>query len=119
VRFEGAIPADAVPSCLRAMDILVYTNTRQNGFQSPIKLYEYMAAGRAIVAADTPQVGELFGRGGLGLTYQCSNVADLTSKLGVLAADEKLRADLGAAAAAEAVHHSWDSRVVRLWDALR
>jgi glycosyltransferase involved in cell wall biosynthesis len=118
VRFEGAIPADGVPSCLRSMDILVYTNTRQNSFQSPIKLYEYMAAGRAIVAADTPQVCELFGRGRLGLTYECSNVADLTAKLQLLAADEKLRSELGNAAAAEAVHHSWDSRVGQLWSSL-
>lgn len=56
VIFHGAVTHEAVPAILSEMDVLVYTTSRENVFQSPIKLYEYMAAGRPIVAAGTPQV---------------------------------------------------------------
>jgi len=118
VTFAGAVEPDEVPALLRSMDVLAYTSTRVNGFQSPIKLYEYMAAGRAIVAAATPQVRELFASGEIGLTYECGNVRELTDQMSILLSDCSLRERLGKSAAAEAVNHSWDARISRLWSAL-
>lgn len=115
VYFAGARKPDEIPELLQEMDVLICTSTVQHGFQSPIKLYEYLAAGRAIVAADTPQVAELFADRQVGLTYECENAEDLRAKLSLLAQDAELRAALGRAAASESIRHSWDSRVDLLW----
>jgi glycosyltransferase involved in cell wall biosynthesis len=62
VRFVGQVPNDQVPTYLWAADVLVmpYTSrTRTAPFMSPLKMFEYMAAGRPIVATDFPSVREV------------------------------------------------------------
>lgn len=59
VIFHGVTTFNEVPEVLAGMDILVYPTTKANSFQSPIKIFEYMAAGRPIVAAETPQTRSL------------------------------------------------------------
>ncbi|MBI1934274.1 glycosyltransferase, partial [Candidatus Peregrinibacteria bacterium] len=59
VRLEGIIPFSAVPGALCSCDVLVYPApaSRHPYFlrdTSPLKLFEYMAAGRPIVCADLP-----------------------------------------------------------------
>ena len=64
VRLEGIIPFAAAPSALCSCDVLVYTApasghpyfTRDT---SPLKLFEYMAAGRPIVCADLPPLRDV------------------------------------------------------------
>lgn len=57
VRFEGIIPFVAAPSALSACTVLVYpAPASQHPYflrdTSPLKIFEYMAAGRPIVCAD-------------------------------------------------------------------
>lgn len=57
VRFEGFVPGGRVPRYLRASDILLLPHTLnhvQARVTSPLKLFEYMAARRPIVASDIP-----------------------------------------------------------------
>ena len=51
VTFLGTIPPDEVPDYLRASDILI--SPRIAGVNTPLKLLDYMKAGRAIVATAT------------------------------------------------------------------
>src|SRR5208337_2471038 len=48
VRFTGAVPHDQVPSYLAAIDVALIPRAVE--YASPLKLFEYMAAGKAIVA---------------------------------------------------------------------
>jgi glycosyltransferase involved in cell wall biosynthesis len=59
VVFTGAVRSDEVPSFVRAMDVAVapYPQSSDSYF-SPLKLYEYMACGRAIVASRIGQIPE-------------------------------------------------------------
>ena len=52
VSFLGKIAPDVLPNYLRASDILL--SPRASGVNSPLKILDYMKAGRAIVATDIP-----------------------------------------------------------------
>lgn len=51
VKFIGRVPPDELPNYLSASDILL--SPRLAGVNTPLKLLDYMKAGRAIVATDT------------------------------------------------------------------
>lgn len=64
VSFVGMLPRREVPSFLAACDVLVYPAPRSshafyNRDTSPLKIFEYMAADRPIVAADLPPVRDI------------------------------------------------------------
>lgn len=64
VLFHGHVPSMQVPLHLCACDVLVYPAPASNHpyFQrdtSPLKLFEYLAAGRPIVCADLPPLREV------------------------------------------------------------
>jgi glycosyltransferase involved in cell wall biosynthesis len=52
VTFVGKIPPDALPDYLAASDILL--SPRISGINTPLKVLDYMKAGRAIAATDIP-----------------------------------------------------------------
>jgi len=57
VRFEGRVPADEVPAYAAAFDIGMLPGTAY--YTSPIKLFEYGAAGAPTIAPRTPAVREV------------------------------------------------------------
>ena len=62
INIRGHQPSGEIPKYLRAADILVLPNARigeSEQFTSPMKLFEYMAAGKPIVASDLPSVREI------------------------------------------------------------
>ena len=64
ILFHGHVPSVQVPLHLAACDVLVYPAPASNHpyFQrdtSPLKLFEYLAAGRPIVCADLPPLREV------------------------------------------------------------
>jgi glycosyltransferase involved in cell wall biosynthesis len=67
---EGEIPFVEVPDRLQEMDCLVYSTSSKWSFQSPTKLFEYMAVGRPIVAARTPQTEKILDHGRLGRLFE-------------------------------------------------
>jgi glycosyltransferase involved in cell wall biosynthesis len=52
VNFLGKVAPDILPNYLRASDILL--SPRASGVNSPLKILDYMKAGRSIVATDIP-----------------------------------------------------------------
>jgi glycosyltransferase involved in cell wall biosynthesis len=63
VTFVGQRPWSEVPLWLHAADILILPNTGRESvsafYTSPMKLFEYMASGRPIIASDLPSVREI------------------------------------------------------------
>ena len=98
-----------------AMDITVAPYLEvPNFYFSPLKLYEYMASGLAVVASDAGEIAALVHDGQSGLVCPPGDVAALCSALLRLAQDAGLRARLGAAARREAERHTWseNARIV-------
>lgn len=111
--FTGTVANDDVPAYLRAMDVATIVDSGEHAFHySPVKLREYMAAGRAIIA---PRVGEI-PRGIAdeeeALLISPGSAEELAGALRRLAADAALRDRLGQAAQRRiATDGSWAARV--------
>ena len=120
--FTGAINFNEMPSYLSACDILAATLTPEIGkhpYCSPIKLFEYMAVGRAIVASRLGQIEDVIKDGETGLLFTYDSVGELTQVLSRLVRDKTLRIDLGLAARKAAVEKfSWQANVQRILNAL-
>ncbi|HDN78854.1 MAG TPA: glycosyltransferase family 1 protein [Chloroflexi bacterium] len=67
VRFEGSVPPGQVPACIEMASVclipLAYNDRNVVQGCCPVKVLEYAAAARPIVAADLPVVRELLGEG--------------------------------------------------------
>ena len=97
--FTGAVPHAAVPAAVAGFDIAVVPGAPGAGsYFSPLKAFEYAAAGRAIVAAAGGQVEALFPPHAIAL-YPADAIGALAERIGWLAGDPAARARLGAAAA--------------------
>lgn len=106
VRFLGAIARDRVPQTLAAFDIALQPAVV--GYASPLKLFEYMAAGCAILAPDTPNIREVVRDGVEALLF---SRGAFDHSLLRLVHDPALRERLGAAARARIyeLDRSWDA----------
>lgn len=114
--FTGAVPHDQVPALLGSTDVAVAPYPKLSNFYfSPLKIYEYMAAGLAVVASRTGQVAKLIDDGVTGLLYEAGDVDGLLNALVRLRHDPGLRLSLGRAARDAVVRaHTWDSVVKRV-----
>jgi glycosyltransferase involved in cell wall biosynthesis len=107
VRFFGNRPIAQLPAYLKAMDVglIPYVLNDFTHHIFPLKLYEYMAAGKPIVATD---MEEMRAYDGNGLTIARSNEEFLAAVDRAIAGDTpELAAQRSSAAATE----SWDHRV--------
>jgi glycosyltransferase involved in cell wall biosynthesis len=117
VLFTGLVPHRSVPEYLAAADIvtLPYPRLPKELWFSPLKLYEYMAAGKAIVATRAGQIAEVIRPGENGLLVEPGEVEGLTSSLLKLLGRPDLCLALGASAQWQAKQrHSWDHYIARL-----
>jgi glycosyltransferase involved in cell wall biosynthesis len=88
-------------------------------YASPIKLFEYMAAGCAVVATDLPSTAEVVRDGETALLVPPSDVGALTTALISLREDPALARALGTAARELALgEYTWDERARRILAAL-
>jgi len=92
VEFTGAVAPEHVPALLARMDVAVAPYPAQERFYfSPLKVYEYMAAGLPVVASRVGQLSELIEDGRNGLLCPPGDAAALSAVLARLAGDASLR----------------------------
>lgn len=95
----GSVPPEAVPRLLASMDVAVAPYPPQAEFYfSPLKLYEYMAAGLPVVASRIGQIQEAIRDGVDGVLCPPGDAPALAAALLRLADDPALRVRLGRAA---------------------
>lgn len=111
VRFMGAVPQERIPSLLRACDILVAPYLPQDRFYfSPLKVLEYLAVGRPVVASRQGEIIDLVPPE-CGRLFEPGNRGELAGILVDLGRDPALRERMGACAAARAEGEDWADRV--------
>lgn len=106
VVFTGAVPHAQVPDYIAAMDICVVPHS--NAYRSPIKLFEFMARGCAVLAPRTEPVESVIADGENGLLFDPEQADQLGAQLKRLAFDAPLRKRLGARAREDIRNrHTW------------
>lgn len=116
VQFIGKVPPSAVPGYLASMDVAVAPYPNHPDFYfSPLKVYEYMAAGLPIVASQIGQISTLIEDGVNGVLYEPGNSRQLTNCLDYLREQPGLRTQLGKNAR-ETVgrSHTWEQAVQKI-----
>lgn len=111
VTFTGSVDHGEIPAHIAAMDIVTapYDEYSDHYF-SPLKLFEYMASGRPIVAAGIGQIATCISDGDTGLLYRPGDVPSLARQMGRLLDDPALADALGRAAQLVArERHSWSN----------
>lgn len=97
VTVTGVVDRHEIPAYVAAFDVAV--QPKATAYASPLKLFEYMALGRAILAPDQPNLREVLTHGSNALLFAPDDPAALRDVLSRLVVDAGLRARLGAAAA--------------------
>ncbi|MBO4264076.1 MAG: glycosyltransferase family 4 protein [Bacteroidales bacterium] len=123
VFFTGPVPSESIPDYLFASDILVSPQVpNPDGtpfFGSPTKIFEYMCAGKAIIASNLGQLGHILADGETAILTIPGEVKSLEEAICRLKADAELREKLGAQAKREVLlHYTWDKHLTHILDAL-
>lgn len=106
VLFAGAVSHREIPGHIAAMDVCVVPHS--NEYRSPIKLFEYMAQGRAVVAPSTEPIASVIHDGRHGLLFEPGSSEGLARALGKLVGNPALRTQLGQSARELVLEkHTW------------
>lgn len=120
--YAGQVAPADVPRYLAAFDVCALPLPFTEHFAyyaSPLKLFEYMRAGKAILASDLPAIAEVVCHEETALLAPPDDVAAFGMALIRLYEDESLRARLGAAAQAQSAQYTWSARAARILSAAR
>lgn len=114
VTFAGLVGRDDIPSYLAAFDIALQPDAVP--YSSPLKLFEYMAAGCAIVAPDQPNIREVLIPGRSALLFTPKNPVDFERAVTELCRNPESRALLGKEARAAIISQglTWDENARRV-----
>ena len=118
----GRVPHDVVPDYVAASDVCAYVLKSPHekfGF-SPLKVYEYMAAGRAVVAAtDNAEIVNFVNKSKVGVGVPLHLDQFVQTMSGVLSSPQ-LREEMGRNGRAMAErHYSWSRAVGQVEESLR
>lgn len=112
--YAGHVLPERVPLYLSAFDVCAMPfpwTTHFAYYASPIKLFEYMAARRAIVASDLPSTADVVTHNESALLYPPDDVAALAAALTRLRDDPALRSRLADAAYLRVMtRYTWEAR---------
>ena len=112
--FTGQVPYEDVPKYINASDVcVVYKIPLKSGY-SPLKLYEYMACGKPVVASKVEGF-EILEQNKAGILVEPENPEELAKVIIKLLKDEKLRKKMGKNGRKYVVkNHSWKAVAKRV-----
>ncbi|HLI56057.1 MAG TPA: glycosyltransferase family 4 protein [Actinomycetota bacterium] len=117
LRFVGQVPARAVPTWIRACDVVTLPSPATPffaRFSSPMKLFEYLAAGATILASNLPAIAEVLTDQQTALFVAPEDPGAWAAGIAQLLDDPGLRQRLGANAAALGAEYSWEKRAAAI-----
>jgi glycosyltransferase involved in cell wall biosynthesis len=128
ITFTGFIPNNDLPLYQAAADILLMPYSRSimgssgtadsASVASPMKMFEYMAAGRAIVTSELPVIREVLNEKNA-VFCKPDEIGDWRLEIEELLGDEKRRVDLGSQARRDVESYTWVVREERVLKAFR
>jgi glycosyltransferase involved in cell wall biosynthesis len=118
VEFIGLQRRAEVENVIRSFDIAL--QPRAVAYASPLKLFEYMACSRPIVAPDQPNIREILRDGDTALLFDPDEPGAMWRAVRRLAADPRLREAIGQAArrALDTHDYTWEGNAARITEAV-
>jgi glycosyltransferase involved in cell wall biosynthesis len=115
VIFMGAQPYSSIPQYMGACSVLVAPKKPIIGGYSPLKIYEYMACARPILASNVESL-KFIEEQGLGILFAPGDVNDLTKKLQTILnlPEDRLKIMGERGRQSVVAYHSWDSVVRKI-----
>jgi len=120
VEFAGTVPHAEVKKFLEGARVAILPNLAGgvSRFTSPLKLFEYMAAGVPVVASDLPALREVLRDGENAILVPPGDPAALAAGIRRALDDEALSIRISAKARSEAAGYTWESRAKRIREVL-
>ena len=122
VRFVGHVPPSDVPAYQVAADVLVLPNSSKLAISrehtSPLKLFEYMAARRPIVASDLSSIREILTDGVNAVLVEPDNPEALAVGIRRVLDNSEWAEQLAARAYEDVKQYTWEKRARRILDRL-
>jgi glycosyltransferase involved in cell wall biosynthesis len=114
ITITGIVPRGQIPAHVAAFDIAM--QPKATPYASPLKLFEYMALGRAILAPNQPNLREVLRHEDNALLFTTDDGEGMRAGLRRLVTDAALRTKLGAAARASIADggYTWDGNARRV-----
>lgn len=122
VELAGFVPPPQVAAHLARADVLVLpnpTSALSARWTSPLKLFEYLAAGRPIVASDLPAFREVLADGENALLVPPGDAAAIAAAVARLLDDPALARGLARRAWEDAARYTWEARAEAIEALLR
>ncbi|MFA6393952.1 MAG: glycosyltransferase family 4 protein [Patescibacteria group bacterium] len=117
VIMTGQLAHREVPSYLKAADVLVLPNKKGNVtseyYTSPLKLFEYMASGRPIVASDLPSLREILNNNN-SVLINPNDPRALAEGIKKVLADQILAEKISARALSDVKKYTWQKRAEKI-----
>ncbi|MGD9123515.1 MAG: glycosyltransferase family 4 protein [Desulfarculaceae bacterium] len=118
VIFTGFVPNRLVPCYLWSADVLLMPYGKAcptADWMSPLKMFEYMAAQRPIIATDLPALSRILKHGQNAWLCPPDEPQGLTKAIDELLQQPEMAEQLGSAARDQVQQYSWDARVGRIF----
>jgi len=113
VLFTGSLPHTEIPAALRAMDACVVPHS--NAYRSPIKLFEFMAQERPILAPRTEPIESVIRDGKEGLLFAPLDMESFREGLNKLLISKELCEELGRNARRRVEEeHTWERNALKV-----
>lgn len=113
----GHVPHSEIPKYIFSADILVLPNSAKQDissfYTSPLKLFEYMAVGRPIVASDLPSLREVLDESSC-VFFEPDNPESLAEKVKILLSDSSLANKIASEALVKSKKYTWDNRALEI-----
>jgi glycosyltransferase involved in cell wall biosynthesis len=120
--FTSSLPQEEVTRLIPHFDVALapYPKLDHTFYFSPLKIFEYMACGVAVVAAGVGQIEEVIRHGETGLLYPPDDIDALVSACDRLLTNPALRQRLGQSASNEVrERYTWDHNAARVIELAR
>lgn len=118
-KLTGMVPHGEVPEYLLSCDILVLPHPNMGDgsefFGSPVKLFEYMVSGRAILSTSVGQMGRILKHGSTALLVEPGDLEGMAEGILELAGNPPLRRKMGKQARKLALQrYTWEENARRV-----